>query len=452
MESGFSHPNITEVVIPVGRTIIGSRFGKSKDAAGALALLEVFLVPLVSRFYSSPTVMEYYRRRKEFDVVITNHLFNEMAYPFAVGMPFITLTTNGVEPRQCAVLGNVLNPAYVPSEYLDYPRPYSLLHRLHNLYTILSVAGYWRVWGMMPKIQREVSAIFPDLPPLLEIERNVSLALLNSNFGNHIPVPLLPSQVEVGSMHCVPGTSLPQDLESWLVGAGPGGAVYISMGTTSKGVTMPDQYRRILIDTFRRLEYRVIWKYDSALEGVSANVLMKEWMPQQDILADPRVKLFITHGGLLGTQEAICHSTPLLALPIFADQPRNAKMIVDNGFGLALEWEELTVDLLVTTIKEVITNPKYTQKVQEASRVVLDLPRPPLETAVFWSEYVMRHRGAPHLRSPAADLSWVEFLMLDVLACLSLVAILLFLALHKLLSFFNTQLHNIIYKGKMKMD
>ncbi|XP_069177625.1 UDP-glycosyltransferase UGT5-like [Procambarus clarkii] len=210
MESGFSHPNITEVVIPVGRTIIGSRFGKSKDAAGALALLEVFLVPLVSRFYSSPTVMEYYRRRKEFDVVITNHLFNEMAYPFAVGMPFITLTTNGVEPRQCAVLGNVLNPAYVPSEYLDYPRPYSLLHRLHNLYTILSVAGYWRVWGMMPKIQREVSAIFPDLPPLLEIERNVSLALLNSNFGNHIPVPLLPSQVEVGSMHCVPGTSLPQ--------------------------------------------------------------------------------------------------------------------------------------------------------------------------------------------------------------------------------------------------
>nr|XP_045606496.1 UDP-glycosyltransferase UGT5-like [Procambarus clarkii] len=433
MKAAFSHPNITEVVVSVNKTSIASRFQKINPAE-ALSLLEVYLLPLVSKFYSSPKIMEYHRRRKEFDVVITDQLFNEMAYPFAEGMPFITLATAGNEPRQSAVMGNVLNPACDANEYFDYPRPYSLLHRLHNLYITLTTAGYWRVWGMMPKIQREVSKFFPNLPPLLEIERNVSLSLLNSNLGNSAPGPLLPSQVEVGSMHCVPGSRLPQDVESWLDGAGPGGVIYFSLGSVATGVSMPDELRRIFLDAFRRLEYRVIWKYESKLEGVSENVLIKEWMPQQDILADPRVKLFITHGGLLSTLEAVCHSTPLLAIPIFADQPKNAKMIVTRELGLSLEWSELTVDLLVATIREVVTNPKYERNLREASRVALDLPRPPLETAVFWTEYVMRHRGAPQLRSPAADLSWVEFLMVDVLACLSLAVLLLLCGLRKLLS------------------
>lgn len=38
----------------------------------------------------------------------------------------------------------------------------------------------------------------------------------------------------------------------------------------------------------------------------------------------------------------------------------------------------------------------------------------PLDTAVYWIEYVIRHKGAPHLRSVAADLPWYQYLLLDV--------------------------------------
>jgi hypothetical protein len=62
----------------------------------------------------------------------------------------------------------------------------------------------------------------------------------------------------------------------------------------------------------------------------------------------------------------------------------------------------------------------YRQKAQELSRLFRDRPHTPLETAIFWTEYVIRHGGAPHLRSAALDLTWYQYLLLDVIAVLVL--------------------------------
>jgi glucuronosyltransferase len=42
----------------------------------------------------------------------------------------------------------------------------------------------------------------------------------------------------------------------------------------------------------------------------------------------------------------------------------------------------------------------------------------PLNTAIFWTEYVIRHGGATHMRSAALDLAWYQYLLLDVIAFL----------------------------------
>jgi glucuronosyltransferase len=39
---------------------------------------------------------------------------------------------------------------------------------------------------------------------------------------------------------------------------------------------------------------------------------------------------------------------------------------------------------------------------------------------VYWTEYVIRHKGAPHLRSAALDLAWYQYFLLDVIAVLAL--------------------------------
>jgi glucuronosyltransferase len=39
---------------------------------------------------------------------------------------------------------------------------------------------------------------------------------------------------------------------------------------------------------------------------------------------------------------------------------------------------------------------------------------------VFWTEYVIRHKGAPHMRSAALDLTWYQYFLLDVITVLAL--------------------------------
>ena len=44
----------------------------------------------------------------------------------------------------------------------------------------------------------------------------------------------------------------------------------------------------------------ILWKWDEDnIADLPKNVMTQKWVPQQDILAHPNLKLFVTHGGLL---------------------------------------------------------------------------------------------------------------------------------------------------------
>lgn len=62
-------------------------------------------------------------------------------------------------------------------------------------------------------------------------------------------------------------------------------------------------------------------------------------------------------------------------------------------------------------------------------QLIKDQPMTGLEKVVWWTEYVIRNRGAEHLKNPRAEVSWFEFLIIDVVAfLLSLFVVLLFAA------------------------
>jgi glucuronosyltransferase len=74
--------------------------------------------------------------------------------------------------------------------------------------------------------------------------------------------------------------------------------------------------------------------------------------------AHPNVKLFITHGGLLGTQEALWRGVPLLGIPVYGDQHLNMRKAVNSGYGILLELDNITTDSVLWAIHSAL-RPRY---------------------------------------------------------------------------------------------
>lgn len=56
----------------------------------------------------------------------------------------------------------------------------------------------------------------------------------------------------------------------------------------------------------------------------------------------------------------------------------------------------------------------YRENARILSRAYRDRPVPPMETAVWWTEYIARGNGKPYLRSKGADLPWYQYHLVDV--------------------------------------
>ena len=61
------------------------------------------------------------------------------------------------------------------------------------------------------------------------------------------------------------------------------------------------------------------------LGAVPANVHIKRWVPQADVM--PRAAAMVVHGGFGTVRAALCAGVPLAVVPLFADQPYNARRV-----------------------------------------------------------------------------------------------------------------------------
>lgn len=105
----------------------------------------------------------------------------------------------------------------------------------------------------------------------------------------------------------------------------------------------------------------------------------------------------------------------MLFIPFFADQQRNALKSVASGNALMVSFSDLTSESFSVALEEMLFNKAYYNRAKEISRLFNDNLVHPMEESIFWIEYVMRSKGAKHLKSHAAYMSWFSYLLLDIL-------------------------------------
>jgi len=151
------------------------------------------------------------------------------------------------------------------------------------------------------------------------------------------------------------------------------GVIFVSFGSVLKAKEMAESKRKQLVAAFGRLKQQVIWKWETEeMKDAPANLKLSKWLPQQDILAHPNTKLFVTHAGQSSSQETVCHRVPIVGMPVLGDQFANAREAERVGFGKALPFHQMTEDNLYETILEVLTNPSYAAVADRHGSLLVD--------------------------------------------------------------------------------
>lgn len=302
-----------------------------------------------------------------------------------------------------------LLPSVVPNKAFDFTDQMTFLQRLINTLTEFMLYFTDPCTHLML-----INDYAPEKPyiSIQDLQAKGLLWIISGNGVMEYNAPLMPNVKQVSHLLTFTPEPLSHEFQYFMDNA-QDGAVIVSFGSTMKSV--PSEILKKLLAACDKTKYKFVIRHPMSNSGNSDKYLFAKWLPQSDLLRHKNTRLFITHCGSNGQQEALYAGVPMIGFPLFADQPNNAARMVRRGFGIRLDLRTFAVEDLVSAIEEVITNPYYKARIQRASAIMRADRVPPVKEAAFWINHILTF-GADHLKSLGQDIPLWQYLGLDVLA------------------------------------
>ncbi|XP_039309137.1 UDP-glucosyltransferase 2 [Solenopsis invicta] len=377
-------------------------------------------------------------------------------------IPMIGVTTRTLYPWVPQIIGQPENLAFVSNINLDFTTPMNFWQRLCNV--LRTLYDKWFFDYLTTRVQDKLirENFGPDMPSVREIERKLSLILVNSHITLDGIQPRTPAVVDVGGLHihaenqtCC--TQLQPELKKWMDDS-KDGFIYFTFGSMVTIETFPHEFLRILYASLGKIApVRVLIKVtapEKLPSGLPENIHISPWMPQLMVLRHSNIKAFITHGGFMGTQEAISCGVPMIGIPLFMDQFTNINAYVVKNITIRLDINEITERSMDAALNAILKNPLYRESAQNLSRQFLDRPMNAIDTATYWIEYVIKY-GENSLRSPAMDMTWWQLSLVDVILFLLFCATIIIAVIVFIVQFILKLKHknsNTLYSKKFKAN
>ncbi|XP_051854356.1 UDP-glucuronosyltransferase 1A1-like isoform X10 [Antechinus flavipes] len=308
------------------------------------------------------------------------------------------------------------NPfSYIPRTFTENTDHMTFLQRVKNiLYTFPQSVACHLFFSPFARLASEL--LQRDLR-IADVLSQGSVWLLRSDFVLDFPRPVMPNIIFTGGLNCANNKQLSQEFEGYVNASGEHGIVVFSLGSMVSEIPMAKAME--IAEALGTIPQTVLWRYTGTPpSNLAKNTKLVKWLPQNDLLGHPKTRAFITHAGSHGIYEGLCNGVPMVLMPLFGDQMDNAKRMESRGAGVTLNVLEMTSADLSKALKTVINDKSYKENIMRLSALHKDRPISPLDLAVFWVEFVMRNKGAPHLRPAAHDLNWFQYHSLDVIGFL----------------------------------
>uniref|UniRef100_A0A3B3CC19 UDP-glucuronosyltransferase n=1 Tax=Oryzias melastigma TaxID=30732 RepID=A0A3B3CC19_ORYME len=398
--------------VPYGQAHIDAIMSMHKDI---LKTNQPFMERMQTKYHHILQIIDFIHVTAE-SLLYNDTFISYLAQQVSESLPTINLLRGIPCSLDIQSAGCPSPPSFVPRLFTGLTDKMNFKERVINTLVkpLFCRLLYWRFNNIAHQFLKEEVSVG-------EVLSDSDIWLLRIDFTLEFPRPLMPNMILVGGINCDLRKPLPKDLEQWV--SGKHGFIVFTLGSAI--ADLPEEITSVFLEAFRQIPQTVIWRYTGKVpDNIPKNVKLMKWVPQNDLLAHPGARAFITHAGSHGTFEGLCHGVPMLMVPIAGDQPDNAARMANRGVGIVLDITTVTTESLLQGLNEVINDTRYRENIQRLSALHKDRPVDPLELSVFWTEFVMRHKGAKHLKAAVHELNWIQYYCLDVVALLAAVVLL----------------------------
>uniref|UniRef100_A0A182N7A9 UDP-glycosyltransferases domain-containing protein n=1 Tax=Anopheles dirus TaxID=7168 RepID=A0A182N7A9_9DIPT len=373
--------------------------------------------PAMQKLIESAPVAE-----RTFDVVMVEWcgvtLMNAFAEHFRA--PLVGIANGGAFINAHEALGNPNHPIGYPSIFMPFSEDLSLLQRISSVLFTVWYRFYYYTEEIPAQNVIARSNFGEQISDLRQIEQNADLLLVNAHqqLGNVRPVG--PTTVYLGGIHQRAQTAqLPEDLSLFLAHSDEP-VVYVNLGSTLAGASGRARIEKIA-KALEQLDLASVWVIEKDIELVNSTgrLYQSHRVPQEAVLGHPKVRAFLTNGGQINVEDAIQHRVPVVGVSYSTSYEHYLRQIAKYEAGIIslIDYETQT---FVDKLRDVLTNERYQENVNKLHRLLNDQPQTAMDRAVWWIEYVARNGGTKPLH--VRHLSWFEYLMLDVLLVVGVLA------------------------------
>ncbi len=393
-------------------------------------------------FYECQLLMEdkqFIQQVKElkFDLVVVTYLMVGHCLdmlPYSLGIPFVVVGPIIQEfimrtPQPASFVPNILMQT---SEHMDFfERLKAFLINSAMAFPSLSPFVVMKNTTMLNRYVND-----PEIQHWNDLARQASLFFICAGSLVEPATPLMPNVINVEGLTATPSIPLNKEFEN-LASSAVHGIVVVSFGSGIRN--LPQNAIQKMLDAFGQRKELFLWRIQLNQElgfTVPTNVLVYKWLPQNDLLGHQKARLFITHSGNNGRYEAIYHGVPMIAFPIFGDQPHNAAMLALKGYGIVMHMPTFSVPELLENMGKILDSSYYTDRIRKASKILKSLPSG-RETAAFWVDHILQF-GSAHLKNDAAmSMPYYQFAMWDIYGFIMAIILCMIMILIYILKYIN---------------
>ncbi|CAI5444839.1 unnamed protein product [Caenorhabditis angaria] len=374
------------------------------------------------------------------------------------GIPsWVWLNSGPMLDHVASAIGVPTVPSYVPPVMMESTDEMTFFERTKSF---IGHALSGVIVGLMAESN---TAVFreelndPNFPSTLEISQKCPLVIVNTNELYDLPRPLLAKVINIGGLGVGFDSAKPLKPEIQKIVDSGKGTIVFSFGSVAAAHEMPEAWKNSILEAFAEFpDYQFFMRYiaDDLNDRLPKNVHISKWLPQKDLLLNPKTKAFITHGGYNSLQESISAGVPMITIALFGDQPKNAKLAKKHGFAVNIAKGTISKQTVSDAIREIINNPNYSKNAQRFSSMVRKQPFKANELLLRWSEFLAEFKTLDNLVPAGQKLNFFQYHSLDVMATLLLIVLIILFLIYKTLRFVICKVFCCFGKsqGKLKQN